>query len=275
MDYRDKVVIITGGASGLGLRLGQAMAAEGAKVVLSDINEERLKEAQAGLKKDGWAASYVVTDVTSHQEVKDLVHGVFEREGRIDVMINNAGIGMLGSVCDLPLENWQRIVDVNINSVIYGVHEVYPLMIKQGFGQIVNMASLGGLIPLPGSVPYGMSKHAVIGLSLGLRAEAAAYGIKVNALCPSFVKTNILKDSETYNVGENAMSQLVSNIGGAISLEEFIPEAMNGIKANKAMIVLPKKARLMHTLFRALPNKTLKRTETLGKHIKKMRLSSS
>ncbi|SMF59589.1 SDR family NAD(P)-dependent oxidoreductase [Pseudobacteriovorax antillogorgiicola] len=271
MSYRDQVVVITGGASGLGLKLGEAMAREGAKVVLADINESGLQATKRGFKEQNLVAEFMQVDVASHQSIKDLVTAVMERFGRIDVMMNNAGIGMIGSVCDVPLETWERMIDVNIKSVIYGIQEVYPIMIKQGSGQIVNTASLAGLIPMPGAVPYGMSKHAVVGLTLGLRAEAAAYGIKVNVLCPAFVKTNILKDSAAYNVGPHALKKVVANAGGAISLDEFITEAMAGIRANKSLIVLPKKARLAYRVFRFLPKKFFRANEKFGRGVRRMR----
>src|SRR5207248_6593438 len=114
------------------------------------------------------------------------------RHGRLDLMVNNAGIGIGGETRELLLAHWDRIIDVNLRGVVHGVHAAYPVMIEQGSGHIVNTASLAGLLPSPGATPYAMTKHAVVGLSLSLRGEAAAYGVRVTAVCPGVVETPIL-----------------------------------------------------------------------------------
>ena len=117
---------------------------------------------------------------------------VVAEHGRLDLMFNNAGISLLGETQDLPLEQWNAIIDVNIRGVVHGVAAAYPVMIKQGSGHIVNTASMGGLMAAGLLTSYVMTKHAVVGLSLALRSEAAAYGVGVTAICPAAVNTPIL-----------------------------------------------------------------------------------
>ncbi len=273
MTYENKVVVVTGGASGLGMKMGETMGREGAKVVLADINLENLKKTKGSLKEKGIEVEAFAVDVSNLESMKTLVHRVMERYQRIDVMINNAGVGMMGSFCDVPLSDWDRMIDINIKSVIYGCRLVYPIMIKQGQGQIINTASMAGLIPMPGSAPYGMTKHAVVGLSLSLRAEAAAYGIHVSALCPAFVKTAILTDSKTYNIKSSSIQKIVNSSGGSISLDDFILEAMSGFRKNQALIVLPKSARKTYRIYRYLPKVFFKASYKIGQKVRKMRIS--
>ncbi|HWF80905.1 MAG TPA: SDR family oxidoreductase, partial [Streptosporangiaceae bacterium] len=183
-----RVAIVTGGGSGIGAALVRAMAARGATIVIADIDEAAAKSVAADLT----GVTTVTLDVRDADAVADVVSQVVAIHGQLDYMFNNAGIAVGGMVEELTLDHWNRVIDVNLRGVIHGVHAAYPVMLAQGHGHIVNTASLAGLIAGPGLAPYDATKHAVVGLSLSLRAEAGARGVKVSAICPGFVDTPLL-----------------------------------------------------------------------------------
>ena len=270
--FKDKVCIITGGASGIGMGLGEYMAKAGAKLVLTDINQASLESVVETFRKQGYQVNGRVLDVTDAKAVQTVISDVYQEFGRIDILVNNAGIGILGACLDYSLEDWDRLIDINLKGVVYGVHAAYPIMRDQGFGQIVNTASLAGLLPVVGSVPYAATKHAVVGLSKSLRAEAAPFGIKVNALCPSFVRTNIIKSSRAVNFRPESSEYLIQRTGGFIPLEQFVPEAIDGIVKNQGLIVLPRSARSFWRFFRFLPERFLSLSAKVSKKVDSMRV---
>ena len=138
------------------------------------------------------AATAAVVDVRDASGFQKLVDDTAAEHGRLDYLFNNAGIGIAGEERDVSLEDWNTVLDVDLHGVVHGVRAAYALMVKQGHGHIVNTASLAGLLPSPGLVPYAMTKHGVVGLSLSLRAEAAEHGVRVTAVCPGVVDTPIL-----------------------------------------------------------------------------------
>ncbi len=195
-DFRDKVVVVTGAASGIGREIALAFANRGSRLAISDIDEAKLEEVKADLEALGVEVFARATDVSRTEEVESLCDAVYEELGRVDVLCNNAGVAVGGDLEDIGLEDWEWIIGVNLWGVIHGCHYFYPRMIAQGGGgQIVNIASTGGLIPLPGSIPYSTTKYGVVGLSENLRAEAALHGIGVTAICPGFILSGIFGSS--------------------------------------------------------------------------------
>ncbi len=195
-DFADKVVVVTGAASGIGREITLAFAGRGARLALADINEEGLRKMRQELEGLGNQVHTQAVDVSRAGEVGDFRDAVYREMGRVDVLCNNAGVAVGGELQDIALEDWDWIVGVNLWGVILGCHYFYPRMIAQGGGgHIVNVASGLGLIPAPGSIPYVTTKHGVVGFSETLRAEAALHGIGVSAICPGFVLTSIFRDS--------------------------------------------------------------------------------
>lgn len=192
---------VTGGGSGIGKALALALSSRGYTVCVSDVHVEA---AQAVAAECGPRASALALDVCDAAAVRDGIERFAEANGRLDYLFNNAGIGTSGEANDIPLAAWRRIVDINVYGVLNGVLAAYPLMIRQGFGHIVNTASLAGLGPAPLFAPYALTKHAVVGLSTSLRVEAAARGVKVSAFCPAAIETPILDTMNPAEFGINS-----------------------------------------------------------------------
>ncbi len=191
--YAGAVAVVTGGASGIGRALSEALAGRGADVVIADRQAELAEEVAAGLRKAGRRATAAFLDVRDFPAVDRLVLETVEARGRLDYFFNNAGIGIGGEVRDYAIEDWSQVFEVNIQGVANGVQAAYPVMVRQRFGHIVNTASMAGLMPSPMTVAYAASKHAVVGLSISLRVEAAEEGVRVSVLCPGVIRTPILE----------------------------------------------------------------------------------
>jgi short-subunit dehydrogenase len=161
-------------------------------------------------------------------------------------------VAIVGETKSMSDDDWTRVLDVNVNGVVHGVHAAYPIMIQQGSGHIVNTASAAGLLPIPGAVVYATSKHAVVGLSTSLRAEARAYGVRVTVLCPSFVRTAIADKVKLLGGIDRSAPSIVMNLLG-IPSEEFARTALRGIARNEAVIVAPRYIRLLVGAVRRFP----------------------
>ena len=249
--FQGKIAIITGGASGIGLAVGELLARQGASVVLADLDGAKARSVATEIVGKGGKARGEQVDVGDAAAVSALVDGVFEREGRLDLMINNAGIALFGEVRDMSMEQWERLIRVNLHGVVHGVMAAYPRMIEQGFGHIVNTASLAGLVPTPGGTAYAMTKHAVVGMSTSLRSEAAMHGVNVSVVCPGLISTP-LQDSLTYlNLDKQKMLS-----HGAIKLhpvDRCARTIVRGVERNRAIITVTRFARLAWWFYRLAP----------------------
>jgi len=252
-----RIAIVTGGASGIGRSLCAALVRAGDTVIVADVNGVGAAEAAARMSGPGSAAPAEL-DVTDADAVRDLVERVHAEHGRLDLMVNNAGIGMGGFVEELSVDHWDRVIDVNIRGVVHGVLAAYPLMVRQGHGHIVNTASLAGLIPSPTLTPYSMTKHAVVGLSTSLRAEAARHGVRVTAVCPGFTDTAILDAPVPDGLAPTSMSgrgrELVEKIpGGLYEADALARDILDGIDRDRRLVVAPRSARLISLANRWVP----------------------
>ena len=178
-------------------RSGRELAKRGAVVVLADMDGDRAGAVAESIRVAGGRAHARTIDVTDAAAVEAMVASVKDEHGRIDFMFNNAGISMAGEMRFIGLADWNRIIDINLRGVVHGVNAVYPIMLAQRSGHIVNTASINGLVPLPLAGPYNATKHAVVGLSSALRAEAAGLGVRVSTVCPGFIDTP-MKDNMKY-----------------------------------------------------------------------------
>jgi len=203
--FKEKIAIVTGGASGIGRALCEQLCQLGATVLVADVNEEGAGQVASGINKTGGRARAVHLDVAQEEKVQKLIDETVSEHGRLDYMFNNAGICVIGEERDVSLDHWRSVLDVNLFGVIYGTTAAYSLMVKQGFGHIVNTASLAGLIPATQEISYTASKYAVVGISNALRMEGADLGVKVSVVCPGFVQTGIYDASLAVNVDKKKL----------------------------------------------------------------------
>jgi NAD(P)-dependent dehydrogenase (short-subunit alcohol dehydrogenase family) len=253
--WRDKTAFLTGGGSGIGRALALAMTKRGARVLVTDIDEA---SAMRTVAECGSLARGRALDVRDAAGVQTAIEDACRENGRLDYVFNNAGIGMAGEADEIPLVAWERIIDVNLRGVIHGVLAAYPLMLNQGFGHIINTASLAGLAPSPLLTPYSMTKHAVVGLSASLRIEAAAHGVRVSVLCPSAIETPILDKAELPGLPKpvwipNIRRYLSRVAGPPWPVNKLAEEALDAIGRNRSVIVIPARARLAWRMARLLP----------------------
>jgi len=192
--FDGKVVVITGGASGIGRVAAGAFAAEGASVVVSDLAAKEGEETVRAITQAGGKSSFVRADVTDTAQVSALMKQVERAYGRLDFALNSAGIdGTRAITADYPEEIWGQVVNINLTGVFLCMKYEIPLMLRGGGGVIVNMSSVAGVTGFPAHCAYTASKHAVIGLTKTTALEYAKQGIRVNAICPAYTRTPMLE----------------------------------------------------------------------------------
>ena len=189
----DKVVILTGSARGIGFEIGKRFAENGAKVVLSDINEEMVTESAESLKQLGYESIGIKADVTSEEDLQNLVNTAKETFGTVDIVINNAGLQHVSPIEEFPTAKFESMIKIMLTAPFILTKTVFPVMKEQGFGRIINIASINGVIGFAGKAAYNSAKHGVIGLTKVAALEGAEHGITVNALCPGYVDTPLVR----------------------------------------------------------------------------------
>jgi NAD(P)-dependent dehydrogenase (short-subunit alcohol dehydrogenase family) len=246
--------IVTGGGSGIGRALVRALVSDGHHVVVADLDEAAAGETVAAVSAGAapGSARAARLDVTDAAAVQALVDEV-AAGGGLDLMFNNAGITFGGETEDLTLEQWNAVIDVNIRGVVHGVAAAYPVMIRQGRGHIVNTASMGGIMAAGLITSYVMSKHAVVGLSLALRSEAAAKGVGVTVVCPAAVETPILDKGYVGRFDGRYYYLKAQGVKRALDPDVLARQVLRAVEANRAMLVTPRVARLQWRLGRLSP----------------------
>jgi NADP-dependent 3-hydroxy acid dehydrogenase YdfG len=213
-----KIVVITGASSGLGEAAAKHLSALGATVVLGARRADRIKELASEITNNGGKALAVAADVTQLDEVKKLVDSAVEQFGRVDVILNNAGIMPLSPMDRLNVEEWNKMIDVNIKGVLNGIAAVLPYMKAQKSGQIINTSSVAGHKIFTGSAVYSATKFAVRALTDGLRIDVKPYNIRTTIVCPGAVKTELLDHITEADV-QQANQDYVGSVG--ISPDSF------------------------------------------------------
>ena len=198
-----KVVVITGASSGLGEATARHLSAQGASVVLGARRVERVLSLAKELAGNGAKALAIATDVTHCDQVKGLVDAAVQAYGRVDVMINNAGLMPHSPLERLKIDDWDRTIDVNIKGVLYGIAAVLPYMKQQQSGHIINVSSVAGHKVSPGGAVYAATKHAVRALSEGLRLEVKPYNIRTTVISPGAVATELPDSVTEPDIAEN------------------------------------------------------------------------
>jgi short-subunit dehydrogenase len=258
-----RVSVVTGAASGIGYALAAALMARGDIVTVADLDQQGAQNVakELGSRYPGQAGAAGV-DVQDPTAVARLIQSVTDQHGRIDLMFNNAGIGVGGLAEEHTLDHWNRAIDINLRGVVHGVLAVYPIMLEQGFGHIINTASLAGLVPTPLKIAYTATKHAVVGLSLGLRSEAAAHGVQVSVVCPGYVDTPLLDNvnrglPQTAH-GPHTRERAIQQQGKLYLPDQLARDVLRGIDRNQAVIVTPSYARVAWWVARFAPSLALR-----------------
>jgi NAD(P)-dependent dehydrogenase (short-subunit alcohol dehydrogenase family) len=249
--FTGKFAVVTGAASGIGRGICEALCEQGAIVYAADIEEEAL-DALVLTATGAGEIRAVVLDVTSPNDFARVIGEVTGRHGRLDLMVNNAGIGVVGDFRQIELDDIRSAVDVNLWGVVYGTKAAYEVMAAQGHGHIVNVASPAGVMPVPMQTTYAMTKHAVVGLSRSLRIEAAVYGVKVSAVLPGLVRSGFFRAAKVvgdYDYQREMESLPIRPIPPRRAGEHILA----GVRANRELISFPASNRLILFLFRVFP----------------------
>jgi len=248
-EYQNKTVLVTGGAAGIGRGLCEVLAKQGAIVYAADINEEGLQKlvdsASAGIIP-------VKLDVSQARDFQNAIDKVLADHGRLDILINNAGIAVAGAFKDMPEDAMERIININLWSVIHGTRLAYAQMLKQGHGHIVNVSSSAGMMPVPNQSMYSAIKHAVIGLSHSLREEAALHGVKVSAVLPGMVQSDLW--DKAVNIKDYNLKQNMESTGlKPISAHKAAEAILQGISANDRSIIFPRINKIILRTYQLFP----------------------
>jgi NAD(P)-dependent dehydrogenase (short-subunit alcohol dehydrogenase family) len=252
--FKNKVAIVTGGASGIGRCLCEQLAEKGARVIVSDFNTEMLSETVEAMKQKGHKAACVKLDVTDYDAFKKVIDDTISREGQLDYIFNNAGIAIAGEIRDATLDHWRKVLDVNLNGAIYGSICAYEVMARQGFGHIVNISSIEGLMAFPYTASYVASKFGVMGLSQSLWLEGAGLGVDVSVVCPGFIRTPIFNTSSMININREKWIEAMKPVARfGIPPEECARRMLKGVARKKVIIPITGWANVMWWLYRISP----------------------
>ncbi|WP_413380936.1 3-hydroxybutyrate dehydrogenase [Alkalihalobacillus sp. 1P02AB] len=221
----NKVVFITGAASGIGYEIGLSFIKSGAKVVFTDLNEEKVKQVTTKCQQEGYDCLGMKCDVTVETDLRVAIEQTVAHYGRLDVLINNAGFQHVSAIEDFSTETFELMTKVMLIAPFVATKYALPIMKKQSFGRIINMASINGLIGFSGKAGYNSAKHGVIGLTKVAALEAAEFGITVNALCPGYVDTPLVR---------NQLKDLAQNRG--VSFEKALEEVIFPLVPQKRLL---------------------------------------
>ncbi len=232
-----KTALVTGAASGIGRATALALAREGARVVVADLDESGGESTVTAIREQGGEAHFLPTDVTSESQVEALVAGTVERFGRVDCAVNNAGTaGPSGTIASISIDDWNRILAINLTGTFLCLKYELPVMQEQAAGSIVNMSSGAGVIAVPWLAPYCASKHGVLGLTKSAAVENARTGVRVNAICPGSTDTPMIRSAMADNPSLEKL--IVSRMpGGRLGLAEEIAEAAVWLCSDRASFV--------------------------------------
>jgi NAD(P)-dependent dehydrogenase (short-subunit alcohol dehydrogenase family) len=257
-DLRDKVVLITGGSRGLGLVLAREFAKEGSRLVICARDKEELERARDDLESRSTQVLPIACDVSKRSEVEEMIARAHDHYGRIDVLVNNAGVIEVGPLEVMTLEDFRTAMDIHFWGPIYTALAVIPEMQRRRAGRIVNITSIGGKLSVPHLVPYCASKFALVGLSEGLRAELLKDGIRVTTVCPGLMRTGSARNAEfkSQHRAEYALFSLSAALPfSSMKAERAARQIISACKRGEAEVILSIQAQfaaLFHGIFPGL-----------------------
>ncbi len=231
-----KRVAITGAGSGLGRRLALDFASMGWKVALCDIDEKSCKETLSMVKSKGGEGFSFKCDVSKWEDIYFFALSTVERFKGIDIVINNAGVIVAGRIEDIPVEDWEWILSINLMGVVHGCKAFIPILKMQRKGHIVNIASSAGIVSLAEMSQYNVTKAGVISLSETLRMELSPFGIGVSCVCPTFFKTNLMKNSRWGDTRQKQLTQKFFD-KSLCTVDEVSKDIIKGIEKNKMYVI--------------------------------------
>ena len=251
--FKTKTVVITGAGSGFGRGLAMEFAKLGWKVAVSDINMARAEETVRFMDGNGQGVA-IKCDVTKPEEVQALADAVIAKWGTADIIINNAGVPVVGYMEKITLEDWKFEIDLMLMGVIYGCRTFIPIFKKQGWGHIVNTASSAGIVSLPEMAPYNVTKAGVISLSETLRGELRGSNIGVTVVCPTFFKTNLMDQARTTDERQLKMANAFFEKMSFGTTESVSRATMKAIRKNRLYVVPQPDAKIAWFMKRMTPH---------------------
>jgi NAD(P)-dependent dehydrogenase (short-subunit alcohol dehydrogenase family) len=251
--FKTKTVAITGAGSGFGRGLALDFAKLGWRVAVSDINMDRAEETIRLMDGRGKGLA-IPCDVTKPEEVQRLADAVLGKWGSVDIIINNAGVPVIGFMDKVSLEDWRFEIDIMLMSVIYGCRTFIPIFKKQGWGHIVNVASSAGIVSLPEMAPYNVTKAGVISLSETLRGELKGSNIGVTVVCPTFFKTNLMDQARCTDERQLKMADAFFCKFSFGTTESVCRATLKAVKKNKLYVLPQPDSKLFWFLKRMTPN---------------------
>ncbi len=251
--FNGKLALVTGAANGIGRAVSVRLAREGSNIILVDIDRAGLEEAARQVEATGAKASWYLADVSDAQQVARLHELVTAEHATPDILINSAGVAMSGAIDEVSLDDWRWLLGVNLWGIIHTVHFFVGDMYRRGSGHIVNLASAAGLFALPQAGLYTTSKHAVVGLSSVLRAEASAHGVSVTAVCPGFVLTPMLENVKSTDPREKADDESATARRLAMSAEKLADRLLVGMIKDRPIVACPLYVKVIYGVSRYFP----------------------
>ena len=251
--FKDATAIITGAATGVGKALAVELSNRGCTVVLTDRQVALAETVAAEIVSHGGNAWARELDVCDYELMQTIVDETVAKTGRLDYMFNNAGIGIGGFADEYEISDWNATIDVNLRGVTNGVQSCYRTMVAQGFGHIVNTASMAGLVPTASQIAYSTTKFAVSGLTQALRVEAEMKGVRVSALCPGAIDTPLLTGGVYGRLPKGITREKATAYWAKLKpmpVEDFAVEALDKVAKNIPLIIVPGRWRGMYWMYR-------------------------